>query len=406
MGLGEAEAVWYRHRFIDQPVMDNQLVFWLGLAPTGLTDVGEVLDTATRITPGDERSWFAEWSRTARRVEGYGDDAAGRGHTVSAASHYLRAGAYYRAGLMRYADRRDPELFEASRRALELHDRALAMKGYDSHELEIPCDGGKLFGRMHYSGAATAPTVVLHQGLHAWPEDTMWVIDGALERGYHVLSFHGPGQGATLREHGLPFRPDWEVPVGAVIDFASSDTRVDDSALILMGLSFGGYLAGRAASREHRLRALVVNPGVVSWADAMLRHYHEIPGIMALHGQGPDAFNAAIDAATVAMPDAGWYFEDATWKHGVESPHALVADLARYDNAEGVARIQCPTLIMEGTAEDASPGESQRFFELLQARKHLMVFDASTASQMHCQGGNQTLARAWLYDWLDEELGQ
>jgi hypothetical protein len=36
--------------------------------------------------------------------------------------------------------------------------------------------------------------------------------------------------------------------------------------------------------------------------------------------------------------------------------------------------------------------------------KQLLRFDASTASQMHCQGGNQQLARAWLFDWLDEQV--
>ena len=403
LGQGEAQEVWYRHRFIDQPVMDNQLTFLLGLASVGLSDVGEVLDTATRIDAGDEISWFENWLATARRVERYGQRSEDAGHRESAGSLYLRAGTYYRAGLMRYAQRDDPRIVMATKSAMALHDKALRLRGYDSVEVEIPYEGSVLFGRVHYAPQrGTAPTIILHQGLHAWPEDTMWVIDGALARGYHVLSFHGPGQCASLRLHGHVFRPDWEVPVGAVLDFADADPRLDQ--YILMGLSFGGYLSGRAASSERRLRALVTNPGVVSWADAMLRHFHAIPGIMDLHARGPRAFDHAIDAVSVAMPDARWYFDDATWKHGVQSPHELLDELRRYDNADGVARIRCPTLIMDGTAEDASPGESQRFHELLQCRKHLMLFDASTASQVHCQGGNQLLAQAWLFDWLDEEV--
>lgn len=30
--------------------MDAQLLFFLGVAPNGLTDIGEVLDGATRVT--------------------------------------------------------------------------------------------------------------------------------------------------------------------------------------------------------------------------------------------------------------------------------------------------------------------------------------------------------------------
>src|SRR5262245_37438904 len=61
-GNGEAAAgVWHRMKLVGQPVMDAQLLFFLGAARAGLTDIGEVLDTALRITPGDERSWFESW---------------------------------------------------------------------------------------------------------------------------------------------------------------------------------------------------------------------------------------------------------------------------------------------------------------------------------------------------------
>jgi alpha-beta hydrolase superfamily lysophospholipase len=405
LGQGDAAEVWYRHRFIDQPVMDAQLVFWLGLASAGLTDIGEVLDTATRIRPGDEDSWFDAWMETAERVEQDGLRSLKAQHRLSAANAFRRAGAYYRAGLMRYAKHSDPRLIVATKRGLALHDQALKLTGYDSHEIQIPYENSVLFGRIHYApNVGVAPTIIVHQGLHAWPEDTMWVIDGALTRGYHVLSFHGPGQGASLRLHQHVFRPDWEVPVGAVLDFAQKDPRINRERMILMGLSFGGYLSGRAAAHESRLHALIVNPGVVSWADAMLRHYQAIPGIMPLHAKGPAAFDLAIDAASVALPDARWYFDDVSWKHGVDSPHALVEDLKRYDNQQGVSKIRCKTLIMDGTAEDATPGESQRFYDLLKCPKKLMTFDSTTASQMHCQGGNQMLAQSWLFDWLDEEI--
>lgn len=406
LGQRAKAPLWYRHKLIGQPVMDTQLLFWLGQASSGLTDIGEVLDTATRIKPGDEVSWFDAWIGTAKRVQGYGDAAKAGGHGRSAAAHFLRAGAYYRAGLIRYARREDPRIVKATRLALDLHDRALKMRGYDSHVVRIPYESGTLYGRMHYApGVDRASTLILHQGLHAWPEDTMWVVDGALKRGYHVLSFHGPGQGASLRLSGHVFRPDWEVPVARVIDFAEKDGRVNRQRLILMGLSFGGYLAPRAASYEHRLHALIADPGVLNWGRAMLRHFEDMPGLMPLYRQGPRAFDVAIGAVSKIMPDARWYFDDATWKHGVSTPHALIDELAKYDNTARVKRIRCKTLVMEGSAEDATPGESRRLYDALTCAKHWMYFDASTAAQTHCQGGSQTLAQARLFDWLDEEVG-
>jgi hypothetical protein len=104
------------------------------------------------------------------------------------------------------------------------------------------------------------------------------------------------------------------------------------------------------------------------------------------------------------MPDARWYFDDVTWKHGLKTPHEYIDDVRRYENADGVGKIRCKTLIMDGTAEDATPNESKRLFDALQCPKHLMTFDASTASQTHCQGGNWILAQARLFDWLDEQV--
>jgi hypothetical protein len=49
---------------------------------------------------------------------------------------------------------------------------------------------------MHYFGAATAA-----------------------ERGYHVVTFDGPGQPAARHRDGPVFRLDWAYPVGKVLDW-------------------------------------------------------------------------------------------------------------------------------------------------------------------------------------------
>lgn len=49
----------------------------------------------------------------------------------------------------------------------------------------------------------------------------------ALPRGYNVLAFNGPGQGAALIEQGLAVRPDWENVVTPVVDYALTRRDVD-----------------------------------------------------------------------------------------------------------------------------------------------------------------------------------
>ena len=42
-----------------------------------------------------------------------------------------------------------------------------------------------------------------------------------------MLAFEGPGQGAALRKSGLTFTPEWEKPVGAVLDhYGAEDVTI------------------------------------------------------------------------------------------------------------------------------------------------------------------------------------
>ncbi|WP_405785150.1 alpha/beta hydrolase family protein [Streptomyces sp. NBC_01378] len=92
---------------------------------------------------------------------------------------------------------------------------------------------------------------------------------GALRRGYNVIAFDGPGQGSTVREQGLHFRPDWEAVVTPVVDFALTVPEADTDRLALIGMSLGGYLAARAAAFEHRIAASVLYDGVYDLHEVM-----------------------------------------------------------------------------------------------------------------------------------------
>jgi alpha-beta hydrolase superfamily lysophospholipase len=63
-------------------------------------------------------------------------------------------------------------------------------------------------------------------------EELFFIIaGGALERGYNVLVFDGPGQGGALVLQKLPMRPDWENVVTPVVDYLLKRRDVDPPAL-------------------------------------------------------------------------------------------------------------------------------------------------------------------------------
>jgi alpha-beta hydrolase superfamily lysophospholipase len=89
--------------------------------------------------------------------------------------------------------------------------------------------------------------------------------------GISVLMVDLPGQGGTLRRHGLAARHDTEVPVGACIDWLLERDDVDPDRIACCGSSMGGYYAPRAACYEHRLAACVAHGAIWSvhemWGD-------------------------------------------------------------------------------------------------------------------------------------------
>src|SRR5262249_61863315 len=71
------------------------------------------------------------------------------------------------------------------------------------------------------TGRSPRKTLMIISGFDGTAEESYFQAGAAaVERGYNVLLFEGPGQTGTLRLHpGLAFRPDYEAPVRAVVDY-------------------------------------------------------------------------------------------------------------------------------------------------------------------------------------------
>jgi pimeloyl-ACP methyl ester carboxylesterase len=172
--------------------------------------------------------------------------------------------------------------------------------------------------------------VILTNGYDGTVEE-LYFANGAaaLERGYHVLAFDGPGQGSVIVDQGIPFRPDWENVVRPVVDFALTRPEVDPVRLAIMGWSVGGYTAPRVATAEHRLAACVSDCGPYDLYDAAMAR---IP--RPLRRQFPDVSPAAIRLlervlnAGMTRPAAGWALRRNLFVHGADPPMAFL-DLAR-----------------------------------------------------------------------------
>ena len=398
---------WYELNMTADPILDQVLLFYLGEAWTGMTDINECLQTASRVSKKDADSWTREWRKTAERLQSTAEKLVAEGHTASAGQYYLRAASYYRAALHRHMHPGSPEVKELTEREVACFTLSQKLLGAPMEVVEVPYQGITLTGYFFTSprsAGAPAPTLIVHQGRDAWAEDCKYYADEAVRRGYNCLLLDGPGNGQALRRHDLPFRPDWEAFITPTVDYLLTRPDVDPHGIMEMGLSMGGYLAGWAAAKEHRLRAVILDPGVMDWGaifTEQIRGYS--PRMLSLYTSNPKALNALITTAGKLSPFLMWGVTDTMWKHGAKTPSELLDKMKEFTNVNGVKEITCRTLVMDAEAEEY--GQARQLYDELTCPKDYMLFTEAEAAPLHVQTGSLAVASQRVFDWIDTEVG-
>ncbi|MDY7027471.1 MAG: alpha/beta fold hydrolase, partial [Spirochaetota bacterium] len=276
------EKPWYELGMTSDEVLDQVLLFYLSEAWQGMSDINECLETLDRVDADDPESWSREWRKTAERLERTGYEKLEEGHRFSAGEYLMRASTYYRASMHRNMHPGSDEVKEMTELEITCFVKSQELLETPMEVVAVPFEGIDLTGYYFMTDGdecddqvPVAPVLIVHQGRDAWAEDCRYLALEAARRGYHCLLIDGPGNGQTLRRHDLPFRPDWESFVGPVVDYLLERPEVDPEGVMLMGISMGGYLAGRAAAFEPRLRICIANPGVLDWGETFFTTLEE-----------------------------------------------------------------------------------------------------------------------------------
>ena len=218
-----------------------------------------------------------------------------------------------------------------------------------------------------------------------------------------MLAVDGPGQGALLAA-GVPIRHDWETVVGASIDWLLSRPEVDDTRLVLMGLSLGAHLAPRAAAFDHRIAACIADCGSFDLHAAALER---IPSPLAKGVADSTSVQGnalrRILGLLASRPTAGWALRRGMLVHGVDTPLDYLHALEPF-SLEGVAdRIECPTLVCHAEDDDISASAPQ-LADAIGDRATLVRFTRAEGAGDHCEAGARTLFHARAFDWLESVL--
>lgn len=398
-----------RVRGFDDPEMDFQLMRQLGSTRYGGASVGECLALARRIENGEPESWAAAFTAAAQRQEADARVRAARGHRVSARDQYLVASNSFRAAEY-YLGVADPRHAPAGLKSRECFLAAMKLDGHDFDAVSLPFDGLALpayYLRAPGASGGKGKTLMIISGYDGTLEETFLAYGRpALERGYSLLLFAGPGQMDTLRFHpNRPFIPEYE-RIGAIATaHVLSRPHTDPRRLALMGISFGGYFAARIAAHEPRIRALIPNSPIVDLHAYMTSFVGFDPARMP----DSDDFRAAdlerlpADAMTKQQRVMA---HNLILRLGCDSFRQAYIRLRDFRVGErDLARIACPVLALAGSGEGREPlAQLERFCQGVSGPVARHLFSSDEGADGHCQSGNLAYSAAVSLDWLDETL--
>lgn len=311
------------------------------------------------------QEWYSEFTKVAQKYEKAGEEATNKEDIVS---NYLRAAAYYHIGeLFIFTDTEEKKRNFDSMSAV--FTKASRYFPFHTEKVSIPYNNVNLHGYFHWTEDNNkAPCVILVRGVDACREVELHIISKfLLKEGFVTLSIDLPGQGYA-RLQGLKMTADFEKPVGSVINYLLTKPNVDGNQIGILGMSFGGFIAPRAASLEKRIKACVSLGGYF----------------------GLDEFEFSLGAKLHCFNNMRISNEDE-WeqKRKDYSLKGLINNLSR------------PLLVVNGSEDKVIPVEqSFRIYEQAPGPKEIKIYQGLG----HCVFYEQPDVLSFIASWMKERL--
>jgi pimeloyl-ACP methyl ester carboxylesterase len=389
----------------EEPELDFQLLRQLGSANGGGATVGEALGTAAIVRVHGQGAWVPSFAALGDRQRSRAADCQSAGHLVSAAEQYLLACNSYRAAEY-FSEVGSDEHAALGRSSEETFAKSMNLAGVPYERLHIEVDGLQLPGYWFGARDPSADRIlVATSGFDGTTEETyLQYGPGAAARGWQLLLIAGPGQADTGRVYpDAPFVPDTERWISPWLDVALGRAGVDPDRVALLGISFGGYFAMRAAAADSRVRALVANSPIVD-----LRWYMtSFVGLDPEQALSPDDDFGPADIDQIPDAELPPTMKDMARtlirRFGQPTFRGTFARLREF--TVDPARVTCPALAMVGEGEGPNPlAQHERFVAGASGPVTARVFTQPEGADAHCQLSNLPLSNQVLYDWLDETL--
>jgi pimeloyl-ACP methyl ester carboxylesterase len=243
--------------------------------------------------------------------------------------------------------------------------------------------------------------VVMFGGFDSYVEEFLPMIASMVDAGKRVVVFEGPGQGSALEDFGLTMIPEWEQPVGAVLDHYG----LDDVAAV--GISLGGGLVIRAAAFEPRISRAVAFDILDDFFEAIARQIGRgvrIPLRALLTARARRIVNAVADRAVARKPVSEWGLRQGMHVTGTATPYDFLRSTTAMSTRKISHRVRADVLLLAGADDHYVPlKQLGRQAGMLSSARSVSTrtFTAAEQASNHCQLGNIGAAARLMTAWLD-----
>ncbi|KAJ5344580.1 Alpha/Beta hydrolase protein [Penicillium brevicompactum] len=394
--------------------MNFDLLTPLGESITGGGDVGPILGAAKSIEAGNMTSFSEVFYKLANDTKAQAEDPENAYDPLNVRDTWFSAASYFRkADGYLHGNWSNPLINSLWAEHIEAFDKGIASLPIPGKRVRIPAtEGNFTIEAIWYSASNNAddklPTLIIGNGFDAAQEDSYHnFVAPALARGWNCITYEGPGQPTVRRNQNVGFIPDWERVVTPVVDYVLSEKKssVDKSRLVLIGNSFGGYLAARAAAFEPRLSAAVFIDGV--W-DNYVAYTRELsPEMLEVYEAGnytqfDDIILSAREAGKLPT-GAAWGIDQGLWAFYTHSPSDFFTQVKQYNVESFINKISIPVFVGDAELESSYVGQPKQVAGALGHLATLHTFKG--VAGFHCQtGAGQELSRT-IHAWLNKSLG-
>ncbi|KAF5963224.1 hydrolases or acyltransferases (alpha/beta hydrolase superfamily) [Fusarium bulbicola] len=390
----------------------------LGTTPYRGADLTEVLNILPNIKAGDFDSWYNEWFALAKRVLATVDETKeDQFSTATLRDVYFRVSHYiFVAEFFLHGNKKDPRIEEAFQLYKKYFNKANALLPIPGEHHSVKMEGGFDIPLLVYradcaSASSHRPTLIVGGGFESVMEETYHIFArAALERGYNVVLYKGPGHRCLVRQ-GRGFIAEWEKAVSPVVDFIINQSGsgglrfINTAKLGLIGMSMGGYLAARAAAFEPRLQAVLLVDGVYSMLECFLGFF---PFLKEPWESGD---KVAFDKAWEANPESWsstrrWIHDDLLYTFDTDSGYEAFRESAKMTLKNRVAqRIKMPAWVGDAADDMFFEGPPQKVASEIGSHATLVKFGPDLGGQLHCQSGAFLYLNQTMLEWWAEIVG-